>query len=63
MCRLPGGFAPNQEGGAGGAGPEEGRSWIELDGAGFPKHLRSVVVFYFPGVLEWKFAFNPSLTS
>lgn len=36
---------------------------MELDGAGFPKHLRSVVVFYFPGVLEWKFAFNPSLTS
>lgn len=40
-----------------------GWSWMELDGAGFPKHFRSAVVFYFSGVLEWKFAFNPSLTS
>lgn len=39
---------------------------MELDGAGYShllKHLISAVVFYFSGVLEWKFAFNPSLTS
>jgi hypothetical protein len=39
---------------------------MPLDGAGcsrFLKHLISAVVFYFSGVLEWKFAFNPSLTS
>lgn len=49
-----------------GAGRSRARGGKELDGAGwsqFSETLRSAVVLYFSGVLEWKFAFNPSLTS
>lgn len=46
-----------------GAGRSRARGGKEREGAVFPKHFRSAVVFYFSGVLEWKFAFNPSLTS
>lgn len=59
-CHCRWGFAPNEKR----RGQEE-QEW-KRDGAGwscFPKHLISAVVFYFSGVLEWKFAFNPSLTS
>lgn len=55
-----------EQAGLGGAEAEAGWSWMKLDGAGYShllKHLISAVVFYFSGVLEWKFAFNPSLTS